>query len=179
MRSIPHEKVAEFLRTATQGAIKGPGDTWFCAFRFRGVIPKPADHPQTILCGYHGGETAAGLRVMLDEASLRLRVDLHTQSGYSADRWLGPRFTPGAPFQFELALHSGMGPGGILFRNTPESGWSSLETESSKGCEDIVWPPTWVVGRAHYHAEHDPWRGEAVHLERTSVLIQSRASLFS
>jgi hypothetical protein len=176
---VAEDKLNDTMRGATQGAIKGPGDVWFTSFRFKGVTPAPQEHPQTILCGSNADETAAALRVMLEESSLRLRVDIQTQSGYSADRWLGPRFPAGKPFQFELALHSGMGPGGVLYRETPESGWSSLKTESSKGCEDMVWPPAWVAGHGHYSPEHDEWRGEKVNLEWSYMRTLSRAPLFS
>ena len=176
------EKLNDTLKAATQYSIRGPGDAWFSSFRFSGVVPGIQDHPQTLLCGYNGGEPAAALRVMLEESSMRLRVDLQTQSGYSADHWLGPRLKPGEPFRFELALHSGMGPGGVLYRpvspNSP-SEWSSLETESSKGCEDMVWPPTWVLGHGHYSPDHDRWTGEKLNLEWSGMRIRARAPLFS
>jgi hypothetical protein len=179
---LPEDKMADTLKAANQYSIRGPGDAWFCAFRFKGVVPPAQDHPQTLLCGSHAGETAAALRVMLDDSSLRLRVDIQTQSGYSADHWLGPRFKPGEPFEFELGLHSGMGPGGVMYRAASANGhgeWSSLETESSKGCEDMVWPPTWVTGHGHYSPNHDVWRGEKVILEWSGVRLLSRAELFT
>lgn len=183
--ALPEDRLNDILKAAPQGSIKGPGDVWFCSFRFSGTVPGPQDQPQTLLCGYHGGETAAALRVMLEESSLRLRVDIQTQSGYSADRWLGPKLKPGEPFWFELALHSGMGPGGVLYRAVAPQGadapgdWSSLETESSKGCEDMVWPPAWASGHGHYSPDHDRWSGEKVNLEWSGIRTLSRAPLFS
>src|SRR5262249_23736270 len=100
------DKLEEIMRSYMQYVSKGPGDQWISAWRFSGIAPAACERPQSLLTGYNGAETAAGIRVMFEGYPLRLVVELQTQSGYSADRWLGPTFEPGKPFSFELALHS-------------------------------------------------------------------------
>jgi hypothetical protein len=50
---------------------------------------------------------------------------------------------------FDLALHAALGPGGVLFRGAESEPWTSLESESSCGFGDLVWPKRWLRGLSH------------------------------
>ena len=77
----------------------------------------------------------------------RLVVALQPTPGRSPHQWLGPAMAPDAPFSFQLMLHPGLGPGGVLWRPTAAAGWSTLEGASAWGPERLQWPDSLVVGR--------------------------------
>ena len=52
----------------------------------------------------------------------------------------------GEPFDLQVALHGGMGPGGVLMRATDHAPWSSLDGASASGAEALPNLPTWTVG---------------------------------
>ena len=78
----------------------------------------------------------------------RLSVSLQPQHGRSPHSWLGPSLRPGSQFDIQIALHSDMGPGGVLWRDNDQSPWSSLEGASPWGPERLDCQGHWVVGSA-------------------------------
>jgi hypothetical protein len=163
-RTLAASEVAAALGAGGPAHDRGADERWTCAWEISGTTPKPAPEPQTLLAGYSSNEPAAALRVMLAGDPPRLSVELQPASGTSAEVWRGPRFAPGEPFAFQLALASGLGPGGVLWRAAEPSPWSSLDTDSAKGAEDVAWPRTWAIGHGHFGPDHDVWRGGEVRI---------------
>lgn len=135
-------------------------------WRFSG-IPQDAGGAtpaQTLLCGWDDIETAPTIWVGFEGCPPRLTVRLLPQSGGYGQTWSGPEFEAGAPFDFQLALHAGMGPGGILWRKADDSPWSSLTPSCSKGAEDLPWPPLWTQGCGRSGVSDQPFLGKNLKL---------------
>ncbi len=56
----------------------------------------------------------------------RMGVLLSPAPGRSPHLWLGPVLPPDKPFEIQIAAHTGMGPGGLLWRWDDE--WGSVRT---------------------------------------------------
>jgi len=67
----------------------------------------------------------------------RLVVRLSPEAGRSPHSWFGPPFPAGRLVDIEVALHKGMGPGGVLWRDGPAGAWTSLSGASAWGPERL------------------------------------------
>jgi hypothetical protein len=84
-----------------------------------------------------------------DDGSFRLGIDLAAdqvvldlvRDGVGRQRWLGPKVGYHAPIAVDIALHPGMGPGGVLYRYPGQAEWSSMQSASASGLEAFRWPP--------------------------------------
>jgi hypothetical protein len=155
----------DVLRTASDDSKVGRRDR-LSLWRLSGVLQEadgglPA---QTLLCGWDDSETAPTIWVSFDGCPPRLTVRLLPQSGGYGQTWTGPAFEAGAPFDFQLALHGGMGPGGVLWRKADNSAWSSLTPSCSKGVEDLSWPPLWTLGYGRSGPSDQPFLGKNLKL---------------
>ncbi|MSU70646.1 MAG: hypothetical protein EXS39_07720 [Opitutaceae bacterium] len=128
------------------------------AWRIRGQLAQivPGDPPQTLVAGWEGMEGCATVWIGIEGPPATWVVRLVPQSGYGWQTWTGPMLKEGAAFDRQIALHRDMGPGGILWRHDDTAAWTSLSSTSSKGAEDLTWPPQWAIG----HAQSGPvdWR---------------------
>jgi hypothetical protein len=123
------------------------------AWRFAGVCPADGrGTAQTLLCGWSPGSDLPALWVGLQGNEHRLGVLLCPTPGRSPHLWLGPVIPPGEPFAIQIAFHTGMGPGGLLWRWDDASPWSSLQGASPWGAERLTWPTAWSIG----HDKHGP-----------------------
>lgn len=110
---------------------------------------EPHVHRIELLKGTRGDQTT--LAVWVDLLSLRLHVSAAV-AGIGLQHWVGPLvdFRKG-PMDIQLALHPGMGPGGVLWRvRDGRNPWSSMETTAEYGLDALQWPDTIVklaVGR--------------------------------
>jgi Calcineurin-like phosphoesterase len=140
------------------------------AWRFQGRLAKAisAAPPQTLLCGCDSMEGVATVWIGLEGTPQRLVVRLVPQSGFGWQTWTGPEVADDRSFDFQIALHSGMGPGGVLFRTSESTPWQSVTSTSSKGTEELTWPRTWTIGEAQSGPNDWPFRGSelAVHFVR-------------
>jgi hypothetical protein len=100
---------------------------------------------QTLLTGWNDSSAPAAVWIGFDGGRVRVRVS--PQRGEPALHWRGPATSES--FSFDIALHRGLGPGGVLFRGAEGKPWTSLATDSSKGFADISWPERWSVGMGH------------------------------
>jgi len=133
----------------------------FVGWRFAGsAAPTGTGAAQTLLAGWNDGPGLATLWIGLLGSEGRLGVLLSPQAGRSPHLWHGPTLEPGAPFAIEVAFHTGMGPGGILWRRDERAPWSSLTAASSWGAERIPWPHHWALGHDRRGAADRPFRGE-------------------
>ena len=86
----------------------------------------------------------------------RLTALLSPWANRSPHRWTGPPLPQGRTFSIQFALHSGMGPGSLLWRWSDAEVWSSLIGASTWGAEKIPWSHNWRIGenmRARWHCQ--------------------------
>ena len=144
------------------------------AFRIRGALAKPSrNSDQTLICGIDSGEGVEPVWIGVDGDGDRLAVRTVPLSGHGWQVWKGPRLAVGQPFDFQVALHPHMGPGGILFRADGSAAWSTLESTSSKGCEDSKRPQCWAIGHGQSGTADRPFSGESLR-----VLVARKTPLF-
>jgi hypothetical protein len=58
--------------------------------------------------------------------------------------WTGPTINEGY-FDFQLAIHMGMGPGGFMYQTSGQHAWSSMTTSAWHGPADADWPEKWLI----------------------------------
>jgi hypothetical protein len=118
--------------------------------------------PQTLLCGWRHEHQQAlrSVWVGLLGREQRLCVHLCPAPERSPHQWLGPELRSGEPFGFQVGLHTGMGPGGVLWRWGDRTPWSSLTAASPWGPESVPWPDRWSVGQAQRSSIDQPFRGQ-------------------
>ncbi|MBS0264784.1 MAG: metallophosphoesterase [Planctomycetes bacterium] len=135
----------------------------------------PAGTPQTLLWGWDSMEGLATVWIGWEGTPLRLTVRLIPQSGFGWQVWSGPVVPLGVPWTGEVALHPGLGPGGVLWRPTANAPWQSLSTTSSKGLEDLTWPRYWNIGHGHSGADEWPCLAPALEIDWTHADLPSHA----
>ena len=145
------------------GSLLGPID-WpreIVAFRFRGQ-PKLGDFEQTLLCGVDYGEGVEPIWIGMDGERGRLLVRIVPVSGQGWQRWEGPPLGDESSFDFQLAIHPDMGPGGVLFRADETAAWSTLTSTSSKGSENLKRTGRWAVGHGQSGPRDRPFAGKSL-----------------
>ena len=87
----------------------------------------------------------------------KLSLFLQPQAGRSPHHWYGPKLGNGKNFDIQVAIHTGLAAGGIMYRLADDQPWSSFESSSPWGAERLNWPKHWSVGN---NAEQDlPFQG--------------------
>ncbi len=135
-----------------------PAQARMLALRFSGNCATLVGPPQTLFCAWDSGPDLAPLWIGLLGAEQRLAVSIGPQPGRSPHLWYGPPVAAGRPFDLQVALHSGMGPGGILWRSGDSAHWSSLRAASPWGAERLSWPARWSIGQGR--SGERPFLGE-------------------
>jgi hypothetical protein len=129
-------------------------------WRLAGVCPADtAGAPQTLICAWDPGPALPPLWIGLQGRECRLSVLLSPAPGRSPHLWRGPALPPGQPFDLQLAIHTGMGPGGLLWRRDDAAPWSSLLAASPWGAERLSWPARWSIGHDQRGPGGRPFRG--------------------
>lgn len=131
------------------------------AWRFSGTAaPDDGDGtPQTFLAGSRHNSALAALWIGVTGVTQRMTVTLSPTPGRSPHQWLGPELVPGESFDLQLALHTKMGPGGVMWRLNDGSPWSSLVSASPWGPETLPWLPHWTIGFDKSGPLDNPFRG--------------------
>jgi hypothetical protein len=114
---------------------------------------------QTLLSGWNPGPELAPLWIGLRGYEHRLSVLLSPTPGRSPHLWQGPRLPAGAPFSLQLVIHTGMGPGGLLWRWNDATPWASCTVASPWGAERLTWPVCWSIGYDQRGPADCPFRG--------------------
>jgi hypothetical protein len=139
-----------------------PGTDRIIAFRFRGQAAEAgASMAQTLLSAFSPG-IQAPLWIGLRGPEQRLTVIVGPEPRRSPHYWIGPSVTAEQPFDIQLAIHTGMGPGGILCRTDRDAPWSSLAAASAWGAERLDWPELWSIGHAQGGRDDRPFLGAAL-----------------
>ncbi len=124
-----------------------------------------AGTPQTLLSAWDAGSALAPLWIGLLGVEQQVAITLAPQAGRSPHLWLGPKLPKGKAFHLQLALHTGMGPGGLLWRWHAGEPWSSLQGASAWGGERLHWPTLWSIGHGQLGEEDRPFRGQQLVVE--------------
>jgi len=141
------------------------GSATLMAWRCSGVAASDNDGtPQTLLSGWNPGSGLSPLWIGLLGREQRLAITLAPAPGRSPHLWLGPTLERGQPFEVQLLIHTGMGPGGILSRSRDTDPWSSLIAASPWGAERLTWPIRWSVGHDRNDPADRPFRGHQLHI---------------
>lgn len=120
---------------------------------------------QTLISAWTTASHLAPLWIGLTGKDQRLTVMLAPTPGRSPHAWFGPGLLPGEPFEFQIALHADMGPGGILWRASDATPWNSLDGASAWGPERMEWPKHWRIGHGRGGANDRPFSGEALNIQ--------------
>ena len=132
------------------------------AFRFTGsAAPTDSSAAQTLLSAFQHA-IQAPLWIGLRGPEQRLTVILGPEPGRSPHYWIGPPISPGAAFDFQLVIHAGMGPGGLMCRFGGERRWTSLLAASPWGAERLNWPDRWSIGHGQGGADDRPFQGSGL-----------------
>jgi hypothetical protein len=143
------------------------------AWQFSGISAESRDGtPQTLLTACDAGPALAPVWVGLSGEEQRLGVLLGPVPGCSPHLWHGPLLPPGENFSLQLAIHTGMGPGGILWRRDDASPWSSLTAASPWGAERLTWPRHWLVGYGQRGSADRPFRGSGLRVKWHSQVTE-------
>lgn len=148
---------------ASVGSPPAAGATWMLRLRLSGELG-PDGGEQTLVSGWQGWEGPAAIRVTLEGNPTRIVVELVPEAGLGSQRWLGPAVDGTEPLDHEIAVHAGMGPGGVLWRGGGDS-WSSMRSSSARGAERLRWPDGWAVGHGPSGPTDAPFHGTALSVE--------------
>ncbi|MCY3781391.1 MAG: metallophosphoesterase [Chloroflexi bacterium] len=102
--------------------------------------------PQTILCATGDGGALPNLWLGISGVDRRITVLLSPEANRSPHRWLGPALPADRRVSIQVAVHSGMGPGGLLWRWSDDHPWSSMAGASAWGVESLPWLRDWRIG---------------------------------
>ena len=110
--------------------------------------PSANASPQTLLCAEANGGALPWFWLGVSGVDQRLTALLSPQANRSPHRWIGPALPRARPFSIQFAIHSGMGPGGLLWRWGDAHAWSSMLGASAWGAERLPWSSDWRIGAA-------------------------------
>ncbi|ACM25850.1 metallophosphoesterase family protein [Rhizobium rhizogenes] len=130
--------------------------------RIRGLMPEEAHAPAQTLFSAFNPDSIAPLWLGLRGPRQTLTVILGRDPGRSPHYWLGPDLAAGQPFDLDIVLHAGMGPGGALYRMHGDTRWTSFDAASATGLERLVWPSQWSVGHGQGGAADRPFMGSGL-----------------
>ena len=152
-----------------RGRMATGGDRPVIAWRIKGRAAGEALGPaQTCLAAWNRDAGLSPLWIGLTGRSQRLTVVIGPQPGRSPHSWFGPPLPEGQPFDLQIAVHAGMGPGGVLWRASDGAPWSSLEAPSAWGAERLTWPARWSLGFGQGGPADRPFLGDDL---AVSVLV--------
>lgn len=141
----------------------GPmNDERIVELRIWGEMPERAHAPAQTLFSAFDPDSIAPFWLGLRGPRQTLTLILGREAGRSPHYWLGPDIPAGCSFDIDIALHAGMGPGGVLYRMHGDRGWTSFEAASATGLERMVWPGQWSVGHGESGIADRPFMGSGL-----------------
>jgi hypothetical protein len=152
--------IGESPAPTAAGEATTPESARLVAWSFSGrTAPGDDGTPQTLLCACGPESALPALWIGLLGREQRLGVLVSPGSGRSPHLWYGPSRLPGDALALHLAIHTGMGPGGLLSRSDDAAPWSTLQAASPWGAERLNWPARWLVGHGPRGPADRPFRG--------------------
>ena len=116
---------------------------------------------QTVFTAFAPGSIASfwlGLR----GPKQTLTVIVGRDPGRSPSYWFGPDLPVGDGFDIHVAIYPDMGPGGLLCRRHETPRWSSFNSATARGLEQLSWPQQWAIGHGQGDAEDRAFRGASL-----------------
>ncbi len=92
-------------------------------------------------------------------------VKMSPSVGRSPHMWIGPYIDLSKPFRIQVALHGGMGAGGIMWRWDDQSPWTSLDGISYWGAERLNWGKYWSIGHGQRGSADTPFTSHNLNLK--------------
>lgn len=94
-----------------------------------------------------------------------LTIIVGRDPGRSPSYWFGPDIPAGSDFDIHVVIYPDMGPGGLLYRHHDASRWSSFNSATSRGVEQLSWPPHWAISHGPGGPDDRAFRGAALSLQ--------------
>lgn len=149
---------------------RGADCSTMIAWRLTGTTARLSG-PQTVLAATPAGHRPPALWIGLTGADQRLTATLAPTAGRSPHYWFGPTLGADASFDVDLAIHTGMGPGGLLWRR-PGHPWTSLASASAWGAERLHWRDSWTIGHGALGKDDAPFLGRDLTVHTTGFRLQ-------
>ena len=166
--TLPHGGMA-----APLSGVPAPGT--IVALHIKGRTPsETAAAAQTILCAW-SPETMPRLWLGLRGPRQTLTLMIGRQAGRSPHYHIGPDLRADHDFALDVVFHPDMGPGGVLWRRSGESRWTSFAAASSTGLERLDWPARWSIGQGPAGPTDQPYRGAQLAVVAAVMHDSSRA----
>lgn len=147
----------------------------FIVWRFTGTASAELDgRAQTLLSCWDTATELPPVWIGCRGQEPAIAVLLRHAPGRSPHLWLGPRLTPGEAFDLQIALHPGMGPGGVLWRSHDDPRWTSMTAASPWGPERLDWVAQWSIGFMHDDPQCQPFRGENLRVTWSAQKLEQR-----
>lgn len=127
--------------------------------------------PQTLIAATPAGHRPPAIWIGLTGADQQVTVTLAPVAGRSPHYWFGPALGADAAFDIDLAIHTGMGPGGLLWRR-PGQAWTSLASTSAWGAERLHWRESWTVGHGASGEADTPFLGPDLTVHTSGFRVQ-------
>lgn len=131
-------------------------------FRVAGRTSPVPWAPKQTLFTTRSPDTIAPIWLGLRGLRQTLTLVVGRQPGRSPSYWFGPDIPAASEFDLHVAFHPAMGPGGILYRNRAEAGWTSFKSATATGIEDVLWPRSWNVGYGQHGPADRPFKGHGL-----------------
>ncbi|MBK5656589.1 MULTISPECIES: metallophosphoesterase [unclassified Bradyrhizobium] len=122
-----------------------PAPATVIALKLSGRTAADIAAPQTLLCTPAPGMIAP-LWLGLRGPNQTLTLILGREHGRSPHYWIGPDLGADSDFALDIAFYPDMGPGGVLWRRSGDTRWTSCTAISATGLERLSWPAVWSVG---------------------------------
>ncbi|MBB3454084.1 hypothetical protein FHT86_002340 [Rhizobium sp. BK313] len=133
--------------------------------RITGLMPETAHPPAQTLFSAFNPDAIAPLWLGLRGPRQTLTLILGRDPGRSPHYWFGPDLAAGQSLDVDIALHAGMGPGGMLYRMHGDSRWTSFDGASATGLERLIWPAQWSVGHGQGGAADRAFIGSGLQVQ--------------
>lgn len=137
----------------------GPLDASIRCWRIAGCTAGGSAEAQTLVEGASEDDAVPPVWIGLAGPDQRLLVVLGSAPGRSPHTWYGPSLPGEEAFDIQVALHGGMGPGGLLWRAGEGAPWSSLRGASAQGVERVAPVTSWSIGHTAVAASDRPFLG--------------------
>lgn len=137
-------------------------------FRINAVLETEKKADQTLVCGWGWWDTIgpADIWIGIERGTNRLVMRMVPKAGWGTQQWWGPVLPANTPINGHLALHRGMGPGGVLWcdRNKTDN-WTSLFSYSPWGAEQLIGSDKWSVGHGASGSMDKPFLGSSLSVQ--------------
>lgn len=126
---------------------------------------EPVGQDQTLVCGWHDDDGPPTIWIGITGSPPCVTARLQLRAGFGVQTWVGPMLVPGAPLDLSLAIHTDMGPGGILACGGRHGPWTSFTGAAALGAEEVRWPALWLMGHGRSGPADTPFRAPGLYVE--------------